>query len=262
MRDGGRIGANHGARALASQKPVTHSLAVPLIPLLQPMLATAGPLPADEAAYAFEPKWDGFRALVSVDGRVKVRSRQGKDLGRCCPELAALPGVLDTRVLLDGELVAFGPNGQPSFDLMLARRGGRHSVPVCFMVFDVLWADGSSLVDLPYEDRRHALEQLKLDGPYWRATPAYVGRGSELLAATQEHNLEGLVAKRLGSRYCRSAQPVLDQDQELPDRAVRGGWLEPSRSPERPVGRPAGRLAAGRRRAALRRALGVRFRPG
>ncbi len=74
-------------------------------------------------------------------------------------------------------------------------------VPVVYVVFDLLWLEGHSTLDLPYSDRRRLLEQLELDGPWWR-TPAHrEGDGQALLQASREQDLEGIVAKRLDSAY-------------------------------------------------------------
>jgi bifunctional non-homologous end joining protein LigD len=83
---------------------------------LEPMLCTRGPLPADETRWAFEPKWDGFRALVHADGaRVRVSSRQGSDLTDRCPELAPLARAIHRPCVLDGELVVLNEQGRPDF---------------------------------------------------------------------------------------------------------------------------------------------------
>ena len=86
--------------------------AVPL-PRFQPMLASSGPIAGDAAAWSFEPKLDGWRVLVYVNGdRVTVRSRNGRDITDSVPELGALADVVDRPVVLDGELVAH--EGRPS----------------------------------------------------------------------------------------------------------------------------------------------------
>ena len=93
-------------------------------PLPQPMLARSGPIPT-RGDWAFEVKWDGFRAIVSTEGApLRVRSRRGWNMTDLVPELSALP----ISATLDGELVAFGPDGSPDFPLlcerMLMRRPG------------------------------------------------------------------------------------------------------------------------------------------
>jgi bifunctional non-homologous end joining protein LigD len=106
--------------------------------------------------------------------------------------------------------VAFDPEGKPSFERLQARmhlasdsavRRRMKDIPVTYVAFDLLWLDGHSTCELAYEERRHLLEQLELDGPCWR-TPAYHrGDGGALLAASKEQGLEGIVAKRLDSPY-------------------------------------------------------------
>src|ERR671932_539599 len=99
-----------------------------------PMLARPGPLPR-RGDHAFEVKWDGFRAIVSTEEGLEVRSRSGWSMADRLPELRRLPSGL----LLDGELVSLGDDGRPSFPA-LSRRvlHGRLSIPVVLMIFDVL----------------------------------------------------------------------------------------------------------------------------
>jgi len=88
----------------------------PMGVLPAPMLARSGPLPAD-GGYAFELKWDGFRAIARTGGRFQVRSRRGWNMTQLLPELAALP----VDAVLDGELVALGDDGWPHFPLVCQR---------------------------------------------------------------------------------------------------------------------------------------------
>src|SRR5437764_13965460 len=117
------------------------------------MLARPDHLPL--RGHAYEVKWDGFRALVSTEGGLEVRSRRGWRMTERVPELAGLP----TGLVLDGELVSFGDDGRPSFPL-LARRvlHGRSAIPFCPMLFDVLRVEGADAMGLPYAERRALLE--------------------------------------------------------------------------------------------------------
>src|SRR5437764_6411114 len=106
-------------------------------PLPQPMLARPDRLPRGD--YAYEVKWDGFRAIVSTEAGLQVRSRRGWNMTELVPELAALPSGL----VLDGELVAFGDDGRPSFPLLSQRMlHGHRAISVKLMIFDVLRVDG------------------------------------------------------------------------------------------------------------------------
>ena len=178
---------------------------------LRPMLATAGVLPADDEAWAYEVKWDGVRALVAVDaGRLTVVSRNGNDVTASYPELQGLVRQLGpASVLLDGEVVAMNAEGRTDFGRLQSRMHvGRpaaalqRATPVQLLVFDVLHLDGSSLLDRSYDERRTVLEGLGLQGEHWSVPPSFLGGGPAVLAATQAQGLEGVVAKRRGSPYC------------------------------------------------------------
>lgn len=160
------------------------------------MLARSGPIPT-RGNWAFELKWDGFRAIVSTEGApLRVRSRRGWDMTDLLPELSALP----IAVTLDSELVAFDPDGSPDFPLlcekMLMRRPG---IATTLMVFDLLSVDGEDLTGAPYSERRAQLEALDLNGVYWK-TPETFDDGEALFEAVCAHELEGIVAKRVDSR--------------------------------------------------------------
>src|SRR5579859_1002243 len=92
---------------------------VPMPEHVLPMLARAGDLPADEANWSFEVKWDGVRAIAYLQpGRLRLESRNGNDITEAYPELRALIGDLGMReAVLDGEIIAFDENGRPSFEL-------------------------------------------------------------------------------------------------------------------------------------------------
>jgi DNA ligase D-like protein (predicted ligase) len=174
---------------------------------LRPMHPTAArELPADQAGWAFEPKWDGYRALGHVvGGGLVLRSRNGVDMAGWFPELAGLAGALGHGCVLDGEVVALDPGGRPSFEAlqqrMAGRAGRRRGAAVTYLVFDLLWRDGRLLTGLPYGERRRLLEDLAVAGPSWQTVGSFPGTGTALLAATREQGLEGVVAKRLQSPY-------------------------------------------------------------
>lgn len=160
------------------------------------MLARGGKLPTC-GDWAYEVKWDGFRGLLSTEGRFRVRSRRGWDMTELIPELASFP-VYGT---FDGELVAFDAEGVPDFALICERLLKRHhSIRLTFVIFDLLSLDRRSLLGLPYSERRAELEALDLHGPYWH-TPETFDDGAALFEAICERELEGIVAKRRGGRY-------------------------------------------------------------
>jgi len=179
---------------------------------LQPMLARPGGLPHDQDAWGFEIKWDGVRALgYAAGGRLKLTSRNGRDITSQYPEVRGIAEALGaTEAVLDGEIVAFGDDGLPSFQVLQRRMhvaGERaiarlaRDIPVAYVVFDLLWQDGHSLMDRPYAERREALAALELKGPNWQVPGHHVGDGDALLEVSRVRGLEGVVAKRLDSPY-------------------------------------------------------------
>jgi bifunctional non-homologous end joining protein LigD len=177
-----------------------------------PMMAKLATLPRADQRFGFEVKWDGVRAIAYMrPGRIHLESRNLLDITSQYPELRGLTGALGAHeTVLDGEIVAFDSEGRPSFERLQQRmhqtsesliRRRMKSHPVTYVIFDLLYLDGHSLMEEPYTERRRRLEELELDGDHWQ-TPGYsVGNGEALLQATAEKGLEGLVAKRLDSRY-------------------------------------------------------------
>jgi bifunctional non-homologous end joining protein LigD len=182
----------------------------PLPEGLRPMLAVTTPtLPPDPPAWAAEIKWDGYRALCLNDRQeMRLWSRRGTDMAGWFPELADLHHTLGGReVILDGEVIALGPDGRPAFELLQQRMRRRPTTrrppdpPVVYLVFDVLWLDGQPVTARPLTDRRELLERLGLAGSCWQPTSLFVGQAAELLAASRQQGLEGIVVKRLASPY-------------------------------------------------------------
>jgi bifunctional non-homologous end joining protein LigD len=171
-------------------------MVAPAAPLPRPMLARSGQIPA-RGDWAYEVKWDGFRGLLSTEGRFRLRSRRGWDMTELVSELSAFP-VCGT---FDGELVAFNADGAPDFPMVCERLLNRkHSIRLSYVIFDVLSLEGRSLLSLPYSDRHAELEALDLNGLYWH-TPENFDDGAALFEAVCERELEGVVAKRRSGRY-------------------------------------------------------------
>ncbi len=183
----------------------------PLPTEFRPMLATPGELPKGRG-WAYEFKWDGIRAGVSVEGgRVHVRSRNDLDLTAAFPELQGLGASLGmTTAFFDGEVVVTGPEGVPAFSLVQHRlHVDNHRVaarlaqetPASLMLFDLLYLNGMSLVDLPYRDRREVLDSLGIGGDHWVVAPSFTGDGADVMNTAIENGLEGVVSKRASSPY-------------------------------------------------------------
>jgi ATP-dependent DNA ligase len=165
------------------------------------------------AEWAYEPKWDGFRCIAYRDGdAVALRSKSGKPLDRFFPEVAAmLAGLACKRFILDGELV-IATGDAVSFAALQARLHPAESrirklaaeTPAQFMLFDCLARGDAMLADMPFAERRHALEQLHAEerAPALLLSPLTrdAGEAQQWLARAGAA-LDGVVAKRLDLPY-------------------------------------------------------------
>ncbi|ATL65549.1 ATP-dependent DNA ligase [Nocardia terpenica] len=191
---------------------------------LTPMLATPGDvsnLDADE--WAFETKWDGFRLIAEIDsGAVVLRSRAGNVVTGRYPRLAALGTELAGHsAVLDGEAVVFDDHGAANLGLLQ-----HDAARAVFVAFDVLYLDGTSLLRKRYSDRRRVLEALAGRAPSLVVPPRIDGSGADALRYSQEHAMEGVIAKRKDSVYLpgRRGQSWLKTRNWRTQQVVVGGW--------------------------------------
>jgi bifunctional non-homologous end joining protein LigD len=213
------------------------------------MLATPGTLPADDTGWAYEMKWDGLRALAFLtDNAVKLMSRSGRDITTAYPELSGPPALAGSRqAVLDGEIVAFAEGSWPDFEALQQRMNIGSAaqaallaaqIPVSYLAFDLLWLDGRPLLELAYTRRRELLESLGLERGRWQVPPSFIGEsGSDIKAVSVQQRLEGVMAKRLASRYepgrrsatWRKIKNVFRQEVVIggwkPGEGGRAGWI-------------------------------------
>src|SRR5258705_10493490 len=164
---------------------------MPMSMSIEPMLAVLSTQPPNPKPYSFEFKWDGVRAITYFDGRrLRMESRNQLDITPRYPELHPLAKELQgRRAILDGEVVALDKDGRPSFPLLQQRMHVRDagavkmlmkSVPVYYMIFDILYLDDRETMSLPFTMRRDLLEGLLLSGEHWRTSPAIEGEGKSM----------------------------------------------------------------------------------
>jgi bifunctional non-homologous end joining protein LigD len=167
----------------------------------KPMLATlSSELPRGDD-WLYEVKWDGYRALGYVRaGDARLVSRNGNDLTGRFPVIARALGraAKSPDCVLDGEVCALDEQGRPSFSAM---QQGRPGTAIVYAAFDLLEVDGEPIVDRPLGERRDRLQRiLDTRGKVVQVSGAFED-GEALLAAATERGLEGVMAKRAGSRY-------------------------------------------------------------
>ena len=165
----------------------------------EPMLSTSSDELPVGADWVYEPKWDGFRAIVRVaGGEVSFTSRNGNDLTGRFGELARVAklGIKAAEAVLDGEICALDEQGRSRFSLLQEGTG-----TLVLVVFDLLELDSEPLIGLPLEKRRLRLEQLVAKRSAQVLVSPRFDDGNALLEAARAQGLEGVVAKREGSRY-------------------------------------------------------------
>jgi bifunctional non-homologous end joining protein LigD len=212
----------------------------PMPKRIEPMMAKLVPkAPTPDDAWGFEFKWDGIRAEAYVEGgTVRLVSRSGENVTARYPEVHAMGRALGSKeVILDGEIVALDDQGRPSFEEIQQRMGltseseirrKMKEVPVTYMLFDVMWQDGHSLLEETYVERRKKLEALKLKGASWQTPPYEKGGGAAMLDASRKAGLEGVMGKKLDSHYepgRRSGVWVKIKNRNRQEFVI-GGWLE------------------------------------
>ena len=182
------------------------------VPRLEPMLCATQPIELDDPRYVYELKLDGARVIAHKEGdATTLRYRRGRICTEGYPEIArAVRSLAPPRIILDGEVVSFDAGGRPRFEMLARRiqarsapaiRSAQLEVPVVFVVFDLLAIGDANLLGVPLERRRTLLQRL-LRGPgLLRALDHLDSNGRALYSLCEKMDLEGLVAKRKGSRY-------------------------------------------------------------
>lgn len=203
--------------------------AQPLPRDVKPMLATLADAPFDDPDWLFEVKWDGYRAIATIDARgaVALASRNGLDLLARFPGLASMgAGFRSLPVIVDGEICVLDARGHSSFGEL--QRG---DAALTFVAFDLIYAEGRDLRSLPLEERKGKLEALVVAGHGVLYSKHIEDRGTAFFAVAKREGLEGIVAKRRSSPYrstrSRDWQKIKARhEQEF----VIGGWTEPKGS--------------------------------
>lgn len=206
-------------------------------PLRSPMLATNGtPSDLDEDEdWAFEMKWDGYRAVAYLDGEdVRLMSRNGKDLTATFPELVKplRAAVAPRSAVLDGEIVALDRKGRPNFGCLQSRAGlsedesAARSATIEMMIFDLLELDGHDITADDYDVRRAALAaSVAPNGPI-QVPEEFDGDIEAALASSTALNLEGVIAKVRDSRYAegRRSRAWIKLKHQSTQEVVVVGW--------------------------------------
>ena len=168
------------------------------LPRVQPIIPTWRKEPFDDPEWLFDFKYDGFRGLCYIEqGRCRFISRNGNVMSRFEVLADQVAAVLDVdEAIIDGEVIVADETGRPQFYELL-----RVPRSASYVAFDILWLDGTDLRSLPLERRQRLKGLLPEGSPIVSEALSVAGRGRELFELMREHDLEGIVAKRLADPY-------------------------------------------------------------
>lgn len=172
-------------------------------PEAEPMQATPSDQPDDEEGWGYEPKWPGLRVLARCTDETHLFDSAGEEITDTFPDLGRLHDrVVALDAMVDGVVLAFD-DGRPSperLEEVLDRDSGGPT-PIAYLLFDLLYLDGKDITDRPLRERRELLEELTVPSDKVQLSPLTEGNATALVSAVAEQGFEGVVAKRLDSRY-------------------------------------------------------------
>jgi len=185
---------------------------IPSPPAFQPMLAEGGWKAFDDPTWWFEPKFDGIRSVTRMaTDATHLVTRNARDVTDKYPELRMIHELVDqVNAVIDAEIVAFDEEGKNSFEALQQRMNLSNEreikrisgkIPVALVAFDLLWLDGHDLTGLGLEERRELLETIVEQDQRLQVVTHVEGGGKGFVEVARGLGLEGVVAKRTGSRY-------------------------------------------------------------
>jgi len=218
-----RQAATPRLRARVKLDPIPHPKSL--------MLATLIAEPFDDPGWLFEIKWDGYRALCTVEEKsFSLVSRNGLDMLRRFPDLKELAGAFASLpVVVDGEIVSLDAKGRSEFQRL--QESQKKPAGLVYAVFDLLYADGTDLRSTPLEQRKSLLERLIRDDSIVLYSKHVVGKGKALFESARKKHLEGIIGKKRDSTYQeRRSRDWVKIKTGYEQEFVVGGWTDPKGS--------------------------------
>ncbi len=206
---------------------------------VEPTLATLATGPFSDPEWVYEYKWDGVRALTYIDHEeVRILSRNQKEIGFRYPELQKIREWIDAeQAIVDGEIVALGDDGLPSFQALQSRIGlndkgdiARTMLkhPIHYFVFDLVYYNGFDLTPSELVHRKALLKRILSRNDIVRFSEHVFGAGEELYARARKEHMEGIVAKHQASTYIQKrSRQWLKIKVVLSQEVVIGGYTKP-----------------------------------
>ncbi|HEV8051878.1 MAG TPA: non-homologous end-joining DNA ligase, partial [Parachlamydiaceae bacterium] len=175
-----------------------------------PMLATLIDEPFDNEDWLFEVKWDGFRALTSVNkGVVEIQSRNKLLFNTKFPSIVDDLKKIQGNVIFDGEIVVLDSKGKSHFQLMQNYKNNSKGTTLCYYVFDILYKDGEDLRNLPLIERKEILKKYisQLSLPSVQYSDHVLKDGKNFFKAAAKEELEGVIGKKISGIYQSRRSP-------------------------------------------------------
>lgn len=186
----------------------------------------------DDADWAFEIKWDGYRAIADLrNDELRLYSRNGLDFSQKFKKVANALKLQEQEMILDGEIVAYDDKGKPNFQ-WLQRIGDNPNLALIYQVFDLLWLNGHSTEDLSYLQRKELLKEALVQNEIIQFSDHVLKNGKDFFQAANDLGLEGIVAKKTDSTYrenLRSSEWLKIKINQT-DEALICGFTEPKGS--------------------------------
>jgi bifunctional non-homologous end joining protein LigD len=203
----------------------------PLPHLKGPMLATLIDDPFDDPEWLFEIKWDGYRALCTIDdGKFTLVSRNELDMLKRFPDLRELSTAFaGLPVIVDGEIVSLDSHGRSDFQRL--QESQKEPAGLTYVAFDLIYANGTDLRNEPLEKRKALLERLIRDDTLVLYSKHFLDHGKALFASARKRQLEGIIGKKRDSTYQeRRSRDWVKIKAAHEQEFVVGGWTEPKGS--------------------------------
>ncbi|MEC5156361.1 DNA ligase D [Chryseobacterium sp. MP_3.2] len=167
---------------------------------IKPMLSEIGKESFDDQNWAFEIKWDGYRAVADLRNEIQLYSRNGLSFSDSFKKIVNSLKLQDHEMVLDGELVAYDDAGKPNFQ-WLQNKSDQENVIVLYQVFDLLWLNGHSTQNLSYLQRKELLKDALKETDLIKYHDHVLEKGKDFFEVIEQMELEGMMAKKIDSTY-------------------------------------------------------------
>lgn len=180
------------APSLSKEKKLTQFIA--------PMLASTTLKPFTDEEWAFEIKWDGYRAIADLRTEVQLYSRNGLSFAEKFKKITNSLQLQEQEMVIDGELVAYDTKGKPNFQTLQNIAENANST-VVYQVFDLLWLNGHSTENLSYLQRKELLKEALIENDFIKYHDHVLKNGEDFFVQIEKMRLEGMMAKKIDSNY-------------------------------------------------------------